>query len=253
MHEEENREMMFSQPLIIAERLVRQLTRDRRTMGLIFLAPLVVMTLIGLSFPQAGILDYIAPALLATLALFFGFLLTGISFLRERFQGTMERLMASPVSRFDIVVGYLLGFFIFALIQTLIILLFTVYVLDINYRGDLWQIIVFQVAIIIGAVNLGIFISSFARNEFQMVQFIPLIILPQIFLCGVVWPVKQMPNYLQWLSAVLPLTYGVEGLRDIMLTGKNLIDVGVDLAILLAYAVFISALTMIALRRGVKE
>ena len=138
--------MMFSQPLIIAERLVRQLTRDHRTMGLIFLAPLVVMTLIGLSFPQAGILDYIAPALLATLALFFGFLLTGISFLRERFQGTMERLMASPVSRFDIVVGYLLGFFIFALIQTLIILLFTVYVLDVNYRGDLWQIIVFQVS-----------------------------------------------------------------------------------------------------------
>jgi ABC-2 type transport system permease protein len=107
--------------------------------------------------------------------------------------------------------------------------------------------------VIVGAVNLGIFISSFARNEFQMVQFIPLIILPQIFLCGVVWPVKQMPNYLQWLSAVLPLTYGVEGLRDIMLIGKNLIEVGVDLIILLAYAVFISVFTMIALRRGAKE
>ena len=242
--------MMTSQAFTIAGRVVRQLTRDRRTMALIFLVPLVVMTLIGLSFPQAGVLDYIAPALLATLALFFGFLLTGISFLRERSQGTLERLMASPLSRMDIVVGYLCGFFIFALAQTLIILLFTIYVLDVNYHGDLWQIFVFQVVVIIGAVNLGIFISTFARNEFQMVQFIPLIILPQVFLCGVLWPVEQMPNYLQWLSTVLPLTYAVDGLRNIMLNGQNLMDVGFDLAVLVGFTILISTLAAVTLRRG---
>ena len=219
-------------------------------MGLIFIVPLVVMTLIGLSFPETSVLDYIAPALLATLALFFGFLLTGISFLRERSQGTLERLMASPISRLDLVFGYLCGFFLFALVQTLIILLFTIYVLKVSYRGDLWQIFVFQVIVIIGAVNLGIFISTFAKNEFQMVQFIPLIILPQVFLSGVLWPVEQMPDYLQWISTVLPLTYAVEGLRDIMLIGQNMIDVSVELAVLVGFALLISVLAAITLRRG---
>ncbi len=241
---------MPSLAFTVASRVIRQMTRDRRTIALIFIVPLVVMTLIGLSFPETSVLDYIAPALIATLALFFGFLLTGISFLRERSQGTLERLMASPVSRLDIVVGYLCGFFIFAFIQTLIILFFTIYVLKVNYHGDLWQIFVFQVIVIAGAVNLGIFISTFARNEFQMVQFIPLIIIPQIFLSGVLWPVEQMPGYLQWISVVLPLTYAVDGLRDIMLSGRNLIDVAVELAVLVGFAVLISVLAAITLRRG---
>ena len=242
--------MIPNQALTIAVRIIHQLIRDRRTMALIVVVPLVVMTLIGLSFPASNVLDYIAPALLATLALFFSFLLTGISFLRERSQGTMERLMASPVSRLDVVVGYLFGFFIFALTQTLIILLFTIYVLDVHYHGDLWQIFVFQIVIITGAVNLGIFISTFARNEFQMVQFIPLILFPQIFLCGVIWPVEQMPDYLQWLSSVLPLTYAVDGLRDIMLSGKSLIDVSIELAVLVGFAVLISIVAAATLRRS---
>lgn len=239
-----------SHALAIASRIVRQFIHDRRTMAMLVIVPLVVMSLIGLSFPEAGVLDYIAPALLATLALFFSFLLTGISFLRERSQGTMERLMASPVSRLDIVVGYLLGFFIFALTQTLIIVLFTIYVLGVNYHGELWQIFIFQIVVITGAVNLGIFISTFARNEFQMVQFIPLIIVPQIFLSGVIWPVEQMPDYLQWLSAILPLTYAVDGLRDIMLAGKSLLDVGFDLMVLVAFAVVTSVLAAVVLRRN---
>jgi len=242
--------VVLSQTFTIAARIIQQLIRDRRTMALIVIVPLVVMTLIGLSFPESNVLDYIAPALLATLALFFSFLLTGISFLRERSQGTMERLMASPVSRLDIVVGYLFGFFIFALTQTLIILLFTIYVLDVHYYGDLWQIFVFQIVIIAGAVNLGIFISTFARTEFQMVQFIPLIIIPQVFLCGVIWPVEQMPDYLQWLSKIMPLTYAVDGLRDIMLAGKNLLDVWVDLAVLIGFAILTSILAALTLRRG---
>jgi ABC-2 type transport system permease protein len=241
---------MPSRAFTIAVRVIRQLIRDPRTMALIVVVPLVVMTLIGLSFPEEDVLDYIAPAMLTTLAFFFSFLLTGISFLRERSQGTMERLMASPVSRLDIVIGYLLGFFIFALTQTLIIVLFTIYVLDVNYFGDLWQIFVFQIVVIVVAVNLGIFTSTFARNEFQMVQFIPLIIVPQIFLCGVIWPVEQMPDYLQWLSTVLPLTYAVDGLREIMLEGQSLLDVWVELVVLLAFAAATSILAAVTLRRG---
>jgi ABC-2 type transport system permease protein len=242
---------MQSRAITIAGRIIRQIVRDHRTLGLIIVVPNVVMTLIWLSFPEMpGMLDYIAPALLATLALFFGFLLTGISFLRERSQGTLERLMASPVSRLDIVIGYLLGFFLFALLQTLIIVLFTIYALDVQYKGDLWQIFVFQIIVLVGAINLGIFISAFARNEFQMVQFIPLIILPQVFLCGILWPVDQMNNVLQWIAKFLPLTYAVEGLRDVMLNGKSLTEVGFDLAILAAFAVGISVITALTLRRS---
>jgi ABC-2 type transport system permease protein len=241
--------MLPRQSLAIGGRVVRQLLRDHRTLALIVVVPLVVMTLIGLSFPEEQVLDFIAPALMATLTLFFSFLLTGISFLRERSQGTMERLMASPVSRLDIVFGYLLGFFLFALAQTLIIVLFTVYVLDVRYTGDLWQVFVFQVVVIFGAVNLGIFTSTFARNEFQMVQFIPLILFPQVFLCGVIWPVEQMPEYLQWLGRALPLKYAVDGLRGIMLDGRSLGDVGFELAILAAFGVSVSALAAVTLRR----
>jgi ABC-2 type transport system permease protein len=244
--------MMPRYALTIAGRVIRQLIRDRRTIALIIIVPMVVMTLIGLSFPEGMVLDRIAPALLATMVLFFSFLLTGISFLRERSQGTMERLMASPVSRLDVVLGYLFGFFLFALAQTLIILLFTIYVLDVNYHGDLWQIFVFQIIIIAGAVNLGIFISTFARNEFQMVQFIPLILFPQIFLCGVIWPVEQMPEYLQWIGRFLPLKYGVDGLRDIMLSGMSLVDVWFELLVLVGFTVVTSVLATITLRRGVR-
>ena len=242
--------MIPSQSPVIAARIINQLIRDRRTMVLIIMVPLIVMTLIGLSFPDSTVLDFIAPALLATLALFFSFLLTGISFLRERSQGTMERLMASPVSRLDVVIGYLFGFFVFALTQSLIILLFTIYVLDVRYSGDLWQIFVFQTVVITGAVNLGIFTSTFAKNEFQMVQFIPLILFPQIFLCGVIWPVEQMPDYLQWLAAVLPLKYAVDGLRDLMLAGKNLLDVGFELSVLIGFAVIISIMAAFTVRRA---
>jgi ABC-2 type transport system permease protein len=219
-------------------------------MALILIVPLVIASLIGVSVPDKSILDYTAPAILAVLILFFGFLLTGISFLRERTQGTLERLMASPVSRLDIVAGYLLGFLLFALVQTLIIFFYMIYVLKINYYGELWQILVFQVIIGIGAVCLGTFFSVFAKNEFQMIQFIPLIIVPQIFLCGLLWPVSQMPNYLQWLANCLPLTYGVDGIRAMMLQGQNLLDIGKDVGVLAAYAVGLLILAALTLRRG---
>jgi ABC-2 type transport system permease protein len=158
--------------------------------------------------------------------------------------------MASPVSRVDIIVGYLLGFLIFALIQTLILFFYAVYVLKAAFHGSLWQIILFQVLIGILAVCLGIFISAFAKNEFQMVQFIPLIILPQVFVCGLLFPVEEMPNYLQWLAKFLPLTYGVEGMRALMLQGQSLLEIGKDIWVLAVYAVGLMVLAGISLRRG---
>ncbi len=241
---------MSRNTLNIARRVMLQVVRDRRTIALLVAVPLVIASIVGVSIPDKKILDYIAPAILAGLILFFGFLITGISVLRERSQGTMERLMASPISRLDVVAGYLLGFLLFALMQTLIIFFYMVYVLDVNFQGDLWQILIFQVLIGIGAVCLGIFFSVFARNEFQMMQFIPLIILPQMFLCGMLWPISQMPQYLQWIAKFLPLYYGVEGIRAMMLQGQNLLDIGKDVGVLAAYAIGLLVLAALTLRRG---
>ena len=236
--------------LTIAQRTIIQLARDRRTMALILIVPLVIASIFGVSIPDKTELNLTLPAMLATLILFFGFLLSGIAFLRERYQGIRERLMASPVSRTDILVGYLLGFLLFAIVQTLILFFYSVYVLKVDFHGDLWQIILFQILIGILAVCLGIFISAFAKNEFQMIQFIPLIIVPQVFICGLIFPVNQLPDYLQWIGKFLPLTYGVDGIRALMLQGKGLENIGKDIGVLAAYAVGLLILAGISLRRG---
>jgi ABC-2 type transport system permease protein len=236
--------------LTIARRTIMQLARDRRTLALILVVPLVISSLIGVSLPTKEILNYTLPALLATLILFFGFLLSGIAFLRERSEGTRERLLASPVSRVDILVGYLFGFLLFAMIQTLILFFYAIYVLKASFGGQLWQIIVFQILIGVLAVCLGIFISAFARNEFQMIQFIPLVIVPQIFVCGLLFPVTQQPEFLQWLAKFLPLTYAVDGIRALMLQGKGLLDIGKEIGVLVAYAIGLMILAGISLRRG---
>jgi ABC-2 type transport system permease protein len=241
---------MSASTLTIAQRIILQLIRDRRTLVLLIVVPLVIASLVGVIAPDKTTLDYVAPPMLAVLILFFGFILPGINALRERSQGTMERLMASPVSRLDIVGGYLLGFLCFALIQTLVLFFYNTYVFDVSFSGALWQIIVFQVLIGIGAVCLGIFFSVLARNEFQMMQFIPLIILPQIVLCGLLWPISQMPNYLQWLAKALPLTYGVEGIKALMVQGQSLVDISKDVGVLAGYAVGLLILAAITLRRG---
>ncbi|MBN1160858.1 MAG: ABC transporter permease [Dehalococcoidales bacterium] len=240
---------MSGNTFTIAQRVILQVVRDRRTIALIIVAPLIIASIAGFSIPDKTSLDAFSPAILATLILFFGFLITGISFLRERTQGTLERLLASPISKMDVVAGYLLGLLGFALLQTLIMFFYMVYVLDINYSGNLWEILVFQALMGINAVCLGTFFSAFARNEFQMIQFIPLIIIPQIFVSGLFIPVDQLPVVLEWVSKFLPLTYGVEGIRAMMLQGQSLLDIGKDIWILVAYAAGLLILASLTLRQ----
>lgn len=227
---------MFSNVFAIANRTIVQLKNDRRMMILLVVIPLLVAIIVGRSVPDKRILRAIAPGLLATLFLSFGFLMSGISFMKERSQGTMERLMTSTVNRMDVVFGYLLGFLTFAVVQTLVIFLCMVYVLKIGLHGDLWQLIVFQIVISGMAVSLGVFISAFARNEYQLVQFVPMIILPQIFLCGMMWDVSEMPNYLRWISNLMPLTYAVDGMSAMMVRGQGLTDIAKDVGVTIGFA-----------------
>jgi ABC-2 type transport system permease protein len=174
-------------------------------------------------------LDYFGAAFVGLVVFFLVFVITIVSFLNERSQGTLERLMASPLRRGEIVLGYMLGFTVLALIQSAEVLVFALAVLKIHNQGNVLLIFGMEALMAIAAVNLGIFLSMFARSEFQAVQFIPLVVVPQVLLSGIIFPVSTEPTALQWLSNVLPLTYAVNGMRDIMVKGADLTASGLPL------------------------
>jgi len=199
------------------------------------------------------LLDYLAPVLVAFFAFFFIFLLSAVSFLRERTTGTLERLMASPLRRGELVLGYLAGFGFFALLQAIVILLFTVFVLKVHYRGNLATIFIVEAVLVVGAVSLGLLVSAAARNELQAVQFVPIVLLPQVFLSGLLIPIDQLPDYLRPLSAVLPLTYANEALRSVMIKGYELADPLVlrDIGILVVFGLVMAVGAVASIRREV--
>jgi ABC-2 type transport system permease protein len=203
--------------------------------------------------PDYTLLDYLAPTLIAVFAFFFIFLLSTVSFLRERTSGTLERLLATPLTRGELVLGYLGGFALFALLQALVILAFTVFVLKVQYRGNLATIFVVEAVLVVGAVSLGLAISAFARNELQAVQFVPLVLLPQVFLSGLLVPVDQLSDVLRAFSTVMPLTYANEALRSVMVKGYALTDplILLDIGILAAFAVLMAMAAVLSIRREV--
>ena len=178
-----------------------------------------------------------APAIVAFFAYFFVYILTGVSFLRERTGGTLERLMATPVTRGEVVLGYTLGFGLFATIQVAVLMLWALGSLHVGALGPLpafsiglgiaangSPILAFLVVVLlaVGAVSLGIFLSTFARTELQIIQFIPIVLAPQFLLSGVLFPVSSLPSILQPLVAIMPLNYAVDGLRQVFIRGADL-------------------------------
>jgi ABC-2 type transport system permease protein len=218
--------------------------------------------------PDADEVDVLAPIFLAFFGYFFVYLLTGVSFLRERIGGTLERLVATPVTRAEIVIGYSLGFGIFAATQIVVLTVFILNSVQTPAIGPIPSLTIglgvgsagsallaFALALLLslGAVNLGIFLSTFARTELQVIQFIPLVIVPQGLLSGILWPVDRLPDVLQAIAHVLPLTYAIEGLRAVMLKGADLSSrtVQIDLVVLAAIAVVFVALASTTIKREV--
>jgi ABC-2 type transport system permease protein len=195
--------------------------------------------------------DYVAPVYIALLGMFFVFLLACVAFLRERSQGTMERLAATPATRAEIALGYMSGLGLFGLVQVAVILLFTVWVLDIHYRGSLG--LLFLVIALLGVVgiNMGILASAFARNEFQAIQFIPLAIFPQVLLGGTFWAVADLPAYLRPFAYAMPLYYGNTAMRDVMIKGWGLAEIWPNLAVLVGIAAVLIVLSAAMMRREV--
>jgi ABC-2 type transport system permease protein len=201
--------------------------------------------------PEYDTMDYVAPVYIAVLAMFFVFLLACVAFLRERSQGTMERLAATPATRAEIVLGYMSGLGIFAIIQVAVILFFTVWVLNIHYRGSLALLFLIIALLAIVGVNMGILASAFARNEFQVLQFIPLVILPQVFLGGTFWSVADMPAYLGPFAYVMPLYYANNAMRDVMLKGWGLAEIWPNLAVLVGISAVLIVISAAMMRREV--
>ncbi len=227
---------------------------------------LVHETIYGSADPD--FLDSFSPALVGYLVFFLVFMLTGISFLRERIGGTLERLLATPVRRSEIVVGYSLGFGIFATIQVALILAFTLGSVHVPALGPLPEfniglgvasagspLAAFLVTLLlaISAVNLAIFLSTFARTELQIIQFIPIVIVPQGLLSGIFWPVESLPDILEPIARLLPVTYGIDGLREVLIKGSGLGDpaLQLDLLVLSGIAVVLAALASLTIRRDV--
>jgi len=218
--------------------------------------------------PTASLLDAFAPALIGFFGFFFVFVLTGISFLRERTGGTLERLLATPVRRSEIVVGYGLGFGFFATIQVALILVFALGAVTVPQVGPIASfeiglgianagspLLAFAVIFLtaIGAVNLAIFLSTFARTELQIIEFIPLVIVPQAFLGGIFWSVDSLPAPLQPVAHVLPMTYAIDGLRAVLIRGADLSDAALrlDLAVLAGVAILFVVLAATTIRREI--
>jgi ABC-2 type transport system permease protein len=209
-----------------------------------------------------------APAIVGFFAYFFVYVLTGVSFLRERTGGTLERLLATPVTRAEIVTGYTLGFGLFATFQVIVLLLWALGTIHVPSIGPLpafaiglgipaagSPILAFLVVLLlaVGAVSLGIFLSTFARTELQIIQFIPLVLAPQFLLSGVIFPVSSLPGVLQPLVGFMPLNYAVDGLRQVFISGADL-GVGalqLDLAVLAAIALFFGVVASLTIRRDI--
>ena len=195
-----------------------------------------------------NLFDQIGSVLIGFFVFFFVFIIGGISFLRERTQGTLEKLLSTPIKRWELVTGYLLGFGLFTLIQALIIAVYAVYVLEIYMVGEFWHLLVVTFLLAITALTLAILLSAFANNEFQIMQFIPLVIIPQFFFAGI-FNLETMAEWLQVLSKFMPLTYGAEAMQRIMINGATLVDIWSELLVLIGFALLFFVLNIFALKK----
>lgn len=192
--------------------------------------------------------DTFLPVMMGFVVFFFVFLISGIALLRERTTGTLKRLLATPVKRGEIITGYLSGYGIFALIQTLLIVFYSTYVFDIQILGSIWNVLLINVLMAMVALTMGLFISTFAASEFQMMQFIPIVVIPQVFFSGII-PVDQMAGWLQVIGHIMPLYYGANAMSDVVAKGFSITQIWPNLLALLLFATLFLALNLNAMRR----
>jgi ABC-2 type transport system permease protein len=217
--------------LATTTRVLTQIRHDPRTVVLLVLVPSLLIGLMAWIFVNTKEFETIGPALLGLFPFIIMFLVTSITTLRERRTGTLERLMTMPLGKFDFLVGYTLAFGLLAIVQSLIAVGYAVWVCGLTISGNVWLLVLVAVANAVLGTTLGLFASAFAATEFQVVQFMPALVFPQILLGGIFIPRSQMPDVLRSISDWLPLSHSIEALQKVTMesdaSGTVLSEVGI--------------------------
>jgi ABC-2 type transport system permease protein len=239
-----------------AGRVLRQLRHDPRTIAMMLLVPSLLLGLLYLLWRdlptapgQVSTFDRIGLTMLGIFPFVVMFLVTSIAMLRERTSGTLERLLTTPLSRPALLFGYGCAFGLAATVQALVTVAVATTVYDLQVSGSLALVVLIAVVDAVLGVALGLLASAFANSEFQAVQFMPLIVLPQFFLCGLLVPREQMAGWLQAVSDVLPLTYAVDALGEVGRSSDPTGTMWADTAVVAAVAALALALAAGTLRR----
>jgi ABC-2 type transport system permease protein len=231
-------------------RILRQLRHDRRTIALLVAVPALLLTLIYFMYESSPpVFDRIALIMLGVFPFVVMFLVTSIAMLRERTTGTLERLLTTPLGKLDLLFGYGIAFGLAAAVQAAVASGVAYWLLGLDTAGAIWLVILIAVTNAVLGVALGLFCSAFAQTEFQAVQFMPVVVVPQILLCGLFVPRDMMAGWLQAISDVLPLSYAVEALGQV---GQHANPTGTmwrDLAIVAGAVVVALVLAAATLRR----
>lgn len=197
---------------------------------------------------NTGFFAKIVPILLGFFVFLYVFLISGMALLKERTSGTLKRLLATPVKRGEIVYGYMIGYGLVSILQAIVIVLSTIWLIKVEVVGSIFNVAVISFLLALVALAFGLLISTLSDSEFQLMQLIPLIIVPQIFFSGIV-PLASMVKWIQYIGKFMPLTYAGDALTKIMLYGNNLSTVGGDIGALLAFLVMLLYLNIIGLKR----
>ncbi|WP_129665491.1 ABC transporter permease [Phytoactinopolyspora endophytica] len=230
-----------------ARRVLTQLRHDPRTVAMLLVIPCLLIALLWWIYDGGTVWDQIGPALLAIFPFIIMFLVTSIATLRERTSGTLERLLSMPTGKLDFLLGYALAFGIVAIVQALLAGTLAVTLLDMDVTGPVWVLLTVAVLDALLGVALGLFVSAFAQTEFQVVQFMPALVIPQILLCGLLVPRAEMPDVLDVLSGVLPLSYAVDAMNEVQHVSEP--SVWADGGIIVAFIIGLLALGTTTLRR----
>ncbi|MCL2740118.1 MAG: ABC transporter permease [Oscillospiraceae bacterium] len=198
--------------------------------------------------PDESLFDALGYVFLGVISFFLIFIISGMALVRERSAGTLERMMMTPLRRGGVVAGYTLGYGLFAAIQAVILVVFTIYALGIHCNGNIGWVLLIMLMLAVCAVLFGELISIFANTEFQVVQFIPIAIIPQIFFSGLI-PLETMPYHLGNLSYIMPIFYGCSGIREVMRAASGFSVIWPYLAALAGYIVVLFILNTLALKK----
>jgi len=236
--------------LAVSGRVLTQVRRDHRTAAMLLVLPCLLISLMWWMFEDSfgDPFDKFGPALLAMFPFIVMFLVTSVTTLRERSSGTLERLLAMPMGKLDFLLGYAVAFGVVAAVQALLAVGVSVGLLGLDIQGSVWLLGLVAVADAVLGSALGLFVSAFARTEFQAVQFLPAIVFPQILLCGLFVPRESLPDVLHAVSNVLPLSYAVDAMTHLT-RGTATSEVWVDLLVVAAFAVASLGLGAATLRR----